>query len=158
MLHPAGLFLPFEAVSVAAVGIGTAGLALFLGRRFLVNPDEKTADGQDSSSIGNVVFGSGAERRTTPRRRGSSVAAQLAVASDLDPIEVWVVDRSLGGLCLLSDTPVDNGSRLRVRPCRPADQPWTQVRVRSCNHDREGWTVHCQFLHVPPMNVLLLFG
>ena len=69
------------------------------------------------------------------------------------------MDRSLGGLCLLAQAPVEGGSRLRVRPVHASgDQIWTPVRVRSCNRNREGWLVHCQFLQIPPMNVLLLFG
>jgi hypothetical protein len=99
------------------------------------------------------------ERRTSPRRGGSCVAAHLTDDSDIEPVEVWVMNRSLGGLCLLTEAPVTVGSRLRVRPRHASGrQFWTPVRVCACRRHREGWTVHCQFLQVPPMNVLLLFG
>jgi hypothetical protein len=160
MTHPFGLPLSLgEAVSVAAVGVSAAGLALFFGKR-LLRPPEDSGDGeQPTGRIDFALPSSPVERRTSPRRRGNAVAAHLADDSDATPAEVWVVDRSLGGLCLLAEMPVEAGSRLRVRPRHTSGNAiWTPIRVRSCHRDREGWMLHCQFLQIPPMNVLLLFG
>lgn len=145
------------AASVVAVGLGTAGLALLVGRRLLAAPAEPAGDGS-APFIRLAVPGSAAERRTSLRRRGNCVAAHLADDSDAGPAEVWVVDRSLGGLCLLGEAPVPAGSQLRVRPRHVSDPQWTPIRVRSCHRDRDGWMLHCQFLHMPPTNVMLLFG
>jgi hypothetical protein len=160
MLHPFGLLLSFgEAVSVGVVGLGTAGLALFLGRRMFTRAAQPAEEENASPELESALPGTGPERRTSPRRSGSCVAAHLTDDTDQDPVEVWVMDRSLGGLCLLSEAPVAVGSKLRVRPRHASGrQLWTPVRVCACRRHREGWSVHCQFLHLPPMNVLLLFG
>jgi hypothetical protein len=160
------MFLPFgdlvltgEAMSVAAVGLGTAGLALFLGRRLLNRLPATTGTGARPSTFEFSLPLAAQERRFSPRRRGNCVAAHLGDDSDMEPTEVWVIDRSLGGLCLLADAPVQSGSHLRVRPRHVSgDHLWTPIRVCACNRDREGWMVHCQFLQVPPMNVLLMYG
>ncbi len=150
---------PGEAASVAAVGLGTAGFALVVGRRFFRRPAASLAGERPSSDPAPPQLSSYSERRSCPRRRGNFVAAQLADDSDVDPAEVWVVDRSLGGLCLLVDAPIDVGSRLRVRPRQAGGSTnWIPVNVRACNRDADGWLIHCQFLRVPPTNVMLLFG
>jgi PilZ domain len=160
MTHTFGLPLSVgEAVSVAAIGVSTAGLALLFGRRLFTPPQDLPQVGETASQVDMALPGSGQERRNAPRRRGNCVAAHLSDDSDSTPAEVWVVDRSLGGLCLLAEAPVEVGSRLRVRPRHASgSQIWTPVRVRSCQRDREGWLLHCQFLQIPPMNVLLLYG
>ena len=160
MFHPFGLSLSLEeAVSTAAVGLGTAGLALLFGRRLFGRPE---APLEEESDQVRAIFDKPLapdERRTAPRRRGNYVAAHLSDGTDDEPVEVWVIDRSLGGLCLLADGPIEVGSQLRVRPRHVSGyQIWTPVRVRACRQNREGWTIHCQFLQVPPMNVLLLYG
>jgi hypothetical protein len=160
MFHPFGLSLSFgEAVSTAAIGLGTAGLALFFGRRLVTGAAAPVEDETDHVQVAFNRPLTPEERRTAPRRRGSCVAAHLADETDSEPVEVWVIDRSLGGLCLQAEIPVAVGSQLRVRPRHVSGhQIWTPVRVRACKQNREGWTIHCQFLQVPPMNVLLLYG
>jgi hypothetical protein len=159
MLLPFGLIeLSGEVISVAAVGIGTAGLALFLGRRLFGHGADKHAPGLRTTFEISLPVADH-ERRFAPRRKGNCVAAHISDDSDLAPAEVWVLDRSLGGLCLLADAPVESGSHLRVRPRHASgDQFWTPIRVCSCHREGEGWMVHCQFLQIPPMNVLLLYG
>jgi hypothetical protein len=160
MTHPFGLPLSVgEAVSVAAVGVSATGLALFFGKRLLWPPEDQPLDGELASQVHNSLPTSAMERRTAPRRRGNSVAAHLTDDTDGEPAEVWVIDRSLGGLCVLAEMPVDVGSQLRVRPRHASGNAiWTPIRIRACHRDREGWLLHCQFLQIPPMNVLLLFG
>jgi hypothetical protein len=154
-----GALLPLgEVAAVAVVGLTAAGFALFLGRRLLGRLDGSASVPLTSATVELAMPGPGSERRTSARRRGSSVAAFLADDSDLEPTEVWVVDRSLGGVCLLAEAPVEVGSQLRVRPRHASGPQWTSVRVRFCRRDRNGWMVHCQFLQMPPTNVMLLFG
>jgi hypothetical protein len=147
-----------EVASIAAVGLGTAGAALLVGRRFLKSFDRRIDELGSQAALHLAMPGLANERRTSPRRRGSCVAAHLTDDSDGEPAEVWVVDRSLGGVCLLGEAPVAVGSQLRVRPRHASDPHWTPIRVRGCQRDRDGWMIHCQFLQIPPMNVLLLFG
>jgi hypothetical protein len=148
-----------ELVAVAAVGLGTMGFALYLGRRLFIRGEVVPLLTRPDVSLQSAIPGLGVERRTSARRKGSSVAAHLSDDGDSTPAEVWVMDRSLGGLCLLAEAPVAVGSRLRVRPLHASgDQIWSPIRVCACRRDGEGWLIHCQFLQIPPMNVLLLFG
>ena len=150
-----------EAAAVAATGLATAGLALLAGRRLLWRAPVSTPDSRfdlEDEPPGLTSTSTG-ERRTSLRRRGNFVAADLTDGGDEEPLRVWVVDRSLGGLCLLVEAPIDAGSELHVRPQHASGAAqWIPIRVRSCQRDREGWMVHCQFLKLPPMNVMLLFG
>jgi len=151
-------FLPpvMEIAIVAIIGVGAAGLALLVGWRFL---ERVTTEASDETSADFALPGITSERRNAPRRRGNYVKAHLTDDSDMEPTDVWVVDRSIGGLCLLTQVPLEIGSQLRVRPSITSSTlPWASVRICSCRQDRDGWMVHCQFMHLPPMNVLLLFG
>lgn len=154
-------YFPFteQFVAIVATGLVAAGSALFVGR-YLARPGRRGEGAEsDDTKADFALPGINKERRHAPRRRGSCVVAHLADDSDMAPTEVWVIDRSLGGLCLLSEVPVEVGSQLRVRPYAPSGSAlWTSVRVCSCLRERDGWMVHCQFIKVPPMNVLLLFG
>lgn len=148
-----------DSIIIGVIGLIAAGLALFIGRRFLGQISESSDETSADLSLPKITLPSERERRNTPRRQGSSVKAFLADDSDLAPTEVWVANRSLGGLCLLSEAPVEVGSQLRVRPYNSTNSlPWTPVRVCSCHQERDGWMIHCQFNHLPPTNVLLLFG
>lgn len=149
-----------DGVSVVAIGLGVAGFALLAGRRLLgVGARPPDDDKEESPAIGVALLGAGAERRTMTRRRGNFVPAQVADDSDMAPTPVWVIDRSLGGVCLMADAPVVTGSHLRVRPnVSGGTAPWTPVRVCICRRQQDNWMLHCQFLRPLPTNIMLLFG
>src|SRR4051794_2790272 len=70
----------------AFVGIA-AGLAVFRYRR------RQRANGENSYE--------GIEKRVYPRRRGGSVSVEVADAEGrIRPYRGWVIDRSVGGVCL----------------------------------------------------------
>ena len=100
------------------------------------------------------------ERRLSLRRPGNPVRVQVVgVDASQKPWEAWVVDRSSGGLRLAVPKPVAVGARLQVRTMHdPACSPWVQLCVRGCWQREDLWVVGCQFVRLPPMNVLLLFG
>lgn len=106
------------------------------------------------------IQGSAMERRGSLRRRGNAVAILITDAeASTDPTPGWVVDRSIGGLGLSVDKPVEPGMILSVRTTNaPPEVPWVKVEVRSCRPTGTEYELGCQFVRTPPWSVLLLFG
>jgi hypothetical protein len=70
-----------------------------------------------------------------------------------------VLDRSLGGLCLLAERRAESGTVLTVRPANaPPMMPWIELEVMSCRDEENGWELGCRFVRTPPSGLLLLFG
>jgi hypothetical protein len=170
------LFLHFQldpaalgAWGVPAIGLVATGLAFAVGvavlnrrpgraRRSRAQGGPNAA--QSQTDLDPFLQGSSSERRIAARRVGNMVCV-LVTDGDAQtaPVEGWVADRSVGGLCLRLDAPIGVGSTLNVRP-RDASSvvPWTPVEVRSCRQEADGWDIGCQFVRTPPWSVLLLFG
>ena len=71
----------------------------------------------------------------------------------------WVIDRSMGGVCLLMPEALTEGTVLSIKPRKsPPGMPWVQVAVCTCKEDRTGYEVGCRFVKTPAWGVLLLFG
>jgi hypothetical protein len=143
---------------VPVIGASACILAFLLGRRFLV---ARTASAADTESPNDRHFLQGItrDRRAAPRRRGNVVEVELTDDANTPPIRGWVVDRSIGGLCLLLDQPVEPGMLLRVRPRNAAaGVPWTEVTLCSCRPDAGQYEVGCQFHRTPNWSLLLMFG
>jgi hypothetical protein len=111
--------------------------------------------------------GSGAkERRTTPRRHGNLVAVIVSKAvspnefdRDASSMNGWVINRSGGGLCLLTDEEVAPGTVLTVTPnLGPTTFEWIRVQVKSCRPERKSWLLGCQFLEKLSWDDLRPFG
>jgi hypothetical protein len=105
-------------------------------------------------------YGSITDKRRAPRRNGNAIAILITDAEAMqEPTRGHVLDRSMGGLRLVSQNEVAPGTVISLKPlkCPPAT-PWVQVEVRSCNKDEAGYEICCQFLRTPPWAVLLLFG
>src|SRR5262245_53437267 len=78
------------------------------------------------------------DRRHWLRRGGTLIGVSISDAEGKGPPQDgWVVDRSLGGLCLRTEMAVEAGTILSIRPRDTgAAIPWTKVEVRSCRaHD-----------------------
>jgi hypothetical protein len=139
--------------AIPALGCVVCGLAFVLGRRFLFkaplnpSPDDET-----------FLKGVTTERRATARRKGNAVEVFLSDEVS-EPIPAWVVDRSMGGLCVIVDRPLTEGVTLKIRPrTAPTTMPWTPVLIKSCRPDAGQWEVGCQFTRTPNWNELLQFG
>jgi hypothetical protein len=151
---------------VPAIGLVATGLAFAVGFAVLnrrtgrANRAATPGPAQPPANADPFVQGSNSERRSALRRVGNLVAISVTDADgQSSPVDGWVADRSVGGLCLRLDAPVGVGTLLKVRP-RDASSviPWTQVEVKSCRQEGSGWEIGCQFLRTPPWSVLLLFG
>jgi hypothetical protein len=156
--------------AVPVIGLVATGLAFAVGFAVLQRRTGRAvrppAGVQPEPAAGTetnpdpFLQGSRSERRAANRRGGSLVAVSVTDADAKGPpVDGWVSDRSVGGLCLLLEAPVGVGTLLNVRPRQSsAVVPWTQVEVKSCRQEPEGWEIGCQFLRTPPWSVLLLFG
>lgn len=100
------------------------------------------------------------DRRRHPRRRGGEIRVLLSDhKAEAPPFEGAVEDRSSGGLCLAASRFVPAGSMMSVRPVNAPDLvPWIQVEVVYCTQRDKVWILGCQFTHLVPWSVRVLFG
>jgi hypothetical protein len=146
-----------------AGGLATAGAFLF-GRRLLVGKSSRRGPDPKTMLDGNFLQGVLTDRRSMPRRKGSPVEVDLLIdePAGAEPATgvAWVKDRSVGGLCLVSDheMPPDTVMKVRPRVAQTTPPPWTVVTVKSCRRASGEFELNCQFHHTPSWNVLLLFG
>jgi hypothetical protein len=155
-----------EAWIAPAVGVGCALVAILLGRWLLGDrrreavrrPPMPRAHGPAAPDP--FIHGSAGERRASLRRGGNPVAVLISDAeTKMAPFQGWVLDRSMGGLCLSVDQEVSQGTVLSVRAANaPANVAWVQVEVKNCRQEGDAWELGCQFLRTPTWGVLLLFG
>jgi hypothetical protein len=103
---------------------------------------------------------SASDARVAIRRSETSVPILILDPNDPDrPRNGFVVNRSLGGLGLALDDPVNVGTRLRLRPCdAPETTVWVEVEVRGCRRQGRSWEIGCQYVVMPSYNVMMLFG
>jgi hypothetical protein len=150
------LQLIFGSLTLAVVTLVGYGIYVFSSGR------EKTGKSKGEGPPDDpFVHGSKSERRTSLRRRGTEVEVRLRDADGKREVgTAWVVDRSMGGLCLMTPEQIEKGTVLSVRTLNaPETIPWIQIEVRSCRVlDRGGHEIGCQFVRPPTWNILLLFG
>jgi hypothetical protein len=131
-----------------------AGRLLFRGtpKPGWTNPEPAAADPYNTAAP--------EDRRAGSRRGGNPVEVEILDAdSGVAPIAGWVVDRSVGGLCLEIDRAVPVGTSVQVmlRNAATSIGP-IPVAVKSCRAAGTAWRIGCQFLKTPTFNVMLLFG
>jgi hypothetical protein len=118
---------------------------------------ERSAEDSDPFSEGSIT-----ERRKAPRRRGNPVAVLLSDEdAACDPIEGYVVDRSIGGLGVELEESVDvePGMVIAVRPRRDVGcASWTRVVVRNYEKVGSSGRLGCQFARPPDSQTMLHFG
>lgn len=150
---------------VIGAGLGSAlvifGLMFLLLRRKpvpkgYVKPPKK----EDAARPDPFVHGGYGNKRETIRRRGNAIKVVLADITGKEELGIaWVLDRSLGGLCLHAEFPFDVGTLLSVRPLEaPVSTPWVQVEVKTCRTVEDRCELGCQFTRTPSYNVMMLFG
>src|SRR5258708_11307632 len=112
--------LPWQVVAGPAIGVASAGLTLYLGRLLIrprgqavaaapAEPAEK-AD-KPEQKFDPFVHGSANEKRTAHRRRGNPVQILITDAEATGTPDLgWVIDRSVGGLCLSVSAEVKPGT------------------------------------------------
>jgi hypothetical protein len=98
-----------------------------------------------------------ADRRLTPRRKKLlRVAVRNEATGAL--LSGWVLDRSLGGMCVSVHEPVEAGVPIAVRRnTAPESVPWVELRVLNVREKENTWELGCEFLRTPTWEVLLQF-
>jgi hypothetical protein len=144
------------------VGLSSAGMMLLLTRTHLWrrNPAVPPPPEASEPSLDPFEQGSTGERRTSIRRAGKTIRVLISdAAGTANPFNGLVCDRSLNGLRLEVDQPVEVNTLLSVRPMEASISiPWIQVEVRRCYFRDGSWELGCQFIRTPPYSHLLLFG
>jgi hypothetical protein len=146
--------LPVAAGVVA--GLGVVGMLHYLIRPRIV----LARTNSPTEVVDPFVHGSAGELRKSFRRQGNPVEVLLVNQhTRAAPFKGYVVDRSVGGLGLLLEDPVELEAQLTVRPVNaPHIAPWVEIVVKSCRRSDPGWEVGCQFVKTPPWALLLMFG
>jgi hypothetical protein len=120
-------------------------------------PDDKDKESVDDLTLYTL----GQERRAAPRVGGDPIPVLLCEGDPPggEPFRGVVIDRSLGGLGLSLDRPLEKGALLSLRVAdAPPTTPWVRIEVRNCQPAGTFWEVGCQFYQTPISDVLQLFG
>jgi hypothetical protein len=150
-----GLLLPVAAGVVAGLGVvGTIHYFTRVGKKVPEAPKEERP-GSDP-----FVNGSTNEHRKSFRRKGNPVEI-LVIDQSIQAAAVkgYVVNRSVGGICVQMDSPMEINAELTVRATNaPHIAPWVEVVVTNCRKAEVGYHIGCQFVRTPPWPVLMTFG
>lgn len=152
--------------TIPAIGILASVVVFLLAQLAFGRPRKKQAVERYATLLRPVPVedpfyrGSAGEKRASVRRKGNPVKILISDAEgQAKPHEGCVIDRSIGGLGMMVEEPVEVGTILSVRAVNaPASVPWVQIEVRNCRKGAEAWEIGCQFVRTPPWSVLLLFG
>jgi PilZ domain len=155
--------IPWEWIVPCSAGLVAAGTAFVLSRFVFARPAATpvpTPTEKPTAEYDPFVQGSATEQRGAFRRGGNRVKILVNNPQKKgDALEAWVLDRSVGGLCLAVKEAVAEGSVLEIRAANaPPATPWVEVQIKTCRQTKEDWEVGCQFVKTPPWAVMLLFG
>lgn len=161
---PLGIaLLHWQTWAVPLVGLTSTGLMLLMARTLFRRRTDPSAP--SLSKRGLVLQDpfqrpSTSERRSSVRRIGKTIKVLVSDANaQAAPLQGWVCDRSMGGLCLAVPRAVELDMILSVRTVESdASTPWIQVEVKRCSVREGYWELGCQFVRTPPYSHLLLFG
>jgi hypothetical protein len=153
----------FNLMLPVMVGV-MAGLGIVGAIHYLIRPRAvraaKAAPAPQEVHPDPFIHGSPGDNRNSFRRKGNPVEVLVVnQKTKAAPFKGYVFDRSVGGLGLYFDAPIEKESQLTVRPVNaPHMAPWVEVVVKSCRESEGGWEVGCQFVRTPPWALLLMFG
>lgn len=85
--------------------------------------------------------------RSSPRRRNTPKLVLIATTDPSAPVtEGWLLDHSLGGLGIIVESVMNEGTLLRIRPADALPSfRWVRVRVRNCATVGKRWKVGCSY-------------
>lgn len=146
------------------IGVGVGVLAIGVGRLVLgkgqsgYEPQPMTI--QSAQTYDPYLQGSPSEQREHFRRNGNPTEVYFAFPGQkAKPLRGFVVDRSLGGVCMLCAEEVKEGTILAMLPVSaPEMTPWIDVKVCSCRLATDAYEVGCQWVKTPAWSILLMFG
>jgi hypothetical protein len=104
----------------------------------------------------------GANLRASPRRWGNPTDVQIKLpylSHDVDTLHGLVINRSAGGLAILVDGEIKDGTIVKVRSAEaPTYVPSVDVEVRYCRKAGRNHFIGCKFCGEIPWNVRVWFG
>jgi len=143
---------------ILVIGPVVALLAFFIGRQVLGAGDKNKVP-KPAQDLRDLKFSTPRDRRGELRRGGNSIAVELSdPKGDGAIIMAWVHDRSGGGVGLHVPVDIPLGTVLNAKPRVRENFYGVPLEVRSSRPTKDGFVLGCQFLQIPPWNVLLLFG
>jgi hypothetical protein len=152
----------WETWAVVLAGLALGVLTLVGGRLvFSAAPSGPPAAPKTEEPFHDPFLeGSRGEKRQAVRRTGGTVEVLVSdKKSGIQPLRGYIVDRSLGGVCLRAQRRAYAGEILTLRPVdAPPGTPWVEVKVRACRQEGDSWLLGCQYVRVPPTSLRLLFG
>jgi hypothetical protein len=100
------------------------------------------------------------EQRRSFRRGGNSIGLYYTYpGQENGPAQASVVDRSIGGICVMTPEVIPIGTILTIRPINAEEMvPWVDAEVCTCRPGDDCYEVGCRFVKTPPYSILLLFG
>ncbi len=146
-----------DLVTIVGTGLGVSGLffalLMTLNRARTGSPHPAKVGVMD---VEMTALGP-AERRIASRRGGNP--RDLLIDTNLaEPLQGWILNRSVGGLSVCCSQAVAVGSVIKVKPVGSVTAPWVEVEIKSCLPVGDQWQLGCAFLRTPPYSVLVLFG
>src|SRR5205823_1820377 len=111
------------------------------------------------SVLADETLPPGAERRSSRRRWANPIEVRLTSPFHEQPQHGLVINRSTGGLAVLTDANFSPGTVLFVRPEEaPASVPAVEVEVRHSRMVSKLCLIGCQYRGELPWNVKVWFG
>ncbi len=147
-----------ETWQILVIGFATASLAFLVG--WTASRRRQAKEAARAEGADPFTSGGSNERRNALRRGGHPISVEMNDPDAKLPQQLgYVVDRSVGGLCLMTPNAIPVGSVWKVRPCNaPRTTLAVQVEVKSCTAVENEWKLGCQFARTPSYAVLLMFG
>jgi hypothetical protein len=101
----------------------------------------------------------GSERRRSRRRWSNPVEVRIISPFHEQPVHGLVINRSTGGLAILTDVEFAPNTALSVRPVEvPEGTNYADVRVRHARQVSKLWILGCEYSADVPWNVKVWFG
>lgn len=115
--------------------------------------------GHDSVPPPDVNWSNGAERRRSLRRWFNPIDVIIISPFHDHPVHGLVVNRSIGGLAILTDFEFAQDTVLNVRPMNaPAGIGYVTITVRHARKAAKLWVIGCQYKDDVMWNVKVWFG
>jgi hypothetical protein len=149
----------WELWCIPLAGLVCTGFVLVSGR-LLFRRHGKAAAGPNDGQAAVYETQETPKRRQTPRGRGTPCRILVTdEAAKTDPYSAYVINRSMGGLCVSLLEPVEVGTTLKVRPTKDLlNDQWFPVLVKYCRQADAGWEMGCEFVGRTSTNMLLMFS
>ncbi len=150
----------WQTLVAPVAGLLCVGLTFALGRVFFRRRSAPPSP-ERHSAPDPFEYGSPADRRSSPRRAGREIKVLISNEEAVaEPEQGYVINRSMGGLCLGFEYEIPQGTVLSVRLAQPTcDSPWLKVEVKHCVQQKDGsWELGCQFIGAPSWSLLLQFN